>query len=147
MTPADGGAAGADEAIVERFGTLLSGQKNECPVCGKRVMWQSYQNLFGSGLGQHIRAAHPEYEKRVRAASNRRKKELAAEEAAAKAEALARPLRAHLVAGAFLDEVASELSSLIQMMEGYYTQGGCDEHAQELIERIEAMHRDAAAKP
>lgn len=131
-----------DADIVERFGDLMMGRKNECPVCGKRVMWQSYQGLFGSGLGQHIRAAHPQYEGPVRAASNRRKREMAKREAEAKAEAEARPIRQHIVDGRFLDEVKGVIDGLIGMMEPYYSQGDGADRGYEMIKRIEAMHID-----
>jgi tellurite resistance protein len=108
-------------------------------------MSQAYRDFHGSGIGQHIIAAHPDLADRVVKASRRLAKAEKARIADEQKEARERPLRSHVVTGAFLDEVAGELRSLIGMMEPYYAQ--CDSatrDAYDLIERIEAMHGTAA---
>lgn len=118
---------------------VKQGRKVACPVCEKRAMSQVYMPFHHSGIGQHIRNAHPELEPEVIAAGQRAEAKRKADEAAALKEARERPLREHVVTGAFLMEVTSELSSLIGMMEPYYSQGNAADDANALIERIEAM--------
>jgi len=123
---------------------LTAGCKVACPICEKRVMFQSYQSLSGSGIGQHIRSAHPQFEKAVFRVTKMQKNRAAAAAKAAEIEKAARPLRQHVVSGAFLDEVVGEIESLIGMMEPYYSQGNAADDAYDLVKRIEEMQTVAA---
>jgi uncharacterized Zn finger protein (UPF0148 family) len=130
-------SAFTDEALA---GLVAQGRKVACPVCGRRVMSQGCMPFSQSGIGQHVRSAHPELEPEVLAASRRRERQIKTAQDAAAKEARERPLRQHTVTGAFLDETTSLLNSLIDMMEPYYSQSSGADEAYELIERIEAMH-------
>lgn len=125
--------------IVSCASPLHRGQKVECPVCGKRVMYEAFRSFSGSGLGQHIKSAHPaEYPPIERAALARERAEALAK-AAAEAEERERPLRTHMVTGALIDEIIGELRSLIDMMEPYYSQCGGGDDAEALIDRLDAI--------
>ncbi|MQB37641.1 hypothetical protein DXT97_12645 [Agrobacterium tumefaciens] len=53
-------------------------------------------------------------------------------------EAEARRHRKVVLTTAEIDEIVTELNSLIDMMEAYYSQGDCDKSARDLIDRLEA---------
>lgn len=131
----------------ETLGALVAtGCKVTCPVCGRRAMSQIYADFHSSGIGQHMRASHPEVADRVVSASRRLASARKAKSLADEAEARARPLRQHVVTGAFLDEVSSEIRSLMGMMEPYFAQ--CDSAtsaADDLLERIDAMQAPSPA--
>lgn len=130
----------SDEVLV----TLVrQGRKVECPVCGRRAMSQSYSPFSSSGIGQHIRSSHPELEAEVYAATRRVEQRIKNEQRRDRREAVRRPIREHTVTGAFLDELKSEIESLIGMMEPYYAQGDCADDGIKMIERIEALHQSA----
>lgn len=127
-------------------GLVRQGHKVECPICGKYHMSQIYRDFHNSGIGAHIRAKHPELEREVISASKRISKQEKEREESERKEKELRPKRQFIVSGEFLDEVMGELNSLIGCMEAYYTQGGCDKGALELIEQIENMHIEAKAR-
>lgn len=128
----------ADIPSAELASLVRAGRKVGCPVCGRRVMSQSYASFYSSGIGQHIRQSHPELESAVLAASRQMERQHRAAEEAVEREARERPLRAHLFTGAEIDEIIQELGSLIGMMEPYWSQGSGADSALELIDRLEA---------
>lgn len=131
----------SDETLVQ---LVAQGCKVSCPVCDRRVMSQSYAKFSASGIGMHIRQAHPELEPEVFAASQRMEAKMKARKELEAREARERPNREYVVTGRLLDEISEQLSSLIDMMEPYYAQSNVADDAIALIAQIEAMHARAA---
>lgn len=131
-----------DQTLADLIGR---GAKVDCPICAKRFMSEAYRPFTASGIGQHIRAMHPALEPEVIAAGKHHKHMEASARARIARDKIERPLREHVVTGAFLDDVQSELRSLIDMMEPYWAQGNAADSALALVEKIEAMQGAPAA--
>lgn len=103
----------------ERVLTTLGGLKSHAEMV-HNVSTASLRNKLKADL-----KAHAEAEKAKREVERK--------------EAEARKNRKVVLSAAQIDEIVSEMNSLIDMMEPYWSQGDCDKDARALIGRLEAM--------
>ena len=141
-----------------------------CPICGKPYTLQKDKRTQGqTSIGAHLRDAHgyevdalnafvddcrkimrrEKTERRIKEEQDRAEsRALSEHNAALRAEAeRKRSLATITLTASDVDEIQSEILSLIGMMEPYYAQGYCDTDARALIDRLEAMLTDAATNP
>lgn len=107
----------------------------KCDHCGKVLKTLD-------GLKSHMKQAHKVSADALRKKLASDQKALANAEKSRREserrEAEARKHRTVVLTTAEVDEIVTELNSLIDMMEPYYSQGDCDKSARGLIDRLEA---------
>ncbi|UTU07736.1 hypothetical protein CcrC1_gp052c [Caulobacter phage C1] len=126
---------------ITALSAMAGGGRMFCPFCEKT--WKRdgyhYHRLFAP-LRDHVRSSHPEvtgFDKAIDRVCHAVNEERRARKQAEAQEAAFRAERMVVVKASVLDEVISELDSLIGMMEAYYN--GCEASAYALIERLDKL--------
>lgn len=138
-----------------------------CPYCGKTFKVQKdNRTQWKTSIGAHLMDAHEKHKDEVitfvdacRSIMRREKTERRIKEAndieAARIEserqaklrfiaAIKRSQATITLTSSDVDEIQSELQTLIDMMEPYYSQGNCDADARGLIQKLEDMLTSAS---
>lgn len=88
--------------LEQAAGLVAQGRKVVCPFCDRRFMSQCYKPFSSSGIGQHIRARHPEHVNEVISLAEQFKKDQKRVETARERAEKEKHDRVHMVTGAFL---------------------------------------------